>query len=151
MISLRPALPTDAALLLALEEAGMRAKAEALWGHWRPSATVSTLDISGHEMVLSDGQAVGCVATVRHADHLHLRKLYIAETARHRGIGSATLAEKMQEAERLCLPLRLSVLTTNAAALRFYLRHGFDRTSASDERIWLQRPPRAAISPPASG
>ncbi|QFU09563.1 Acetyltransferase (GNAT) family protein [Rhodobacteraceae bacterium THAF1] len=140
-ITLRPATRDDAALILILEEAGMRPYAEALWGVWTPSATPDTLDLSNHDMIEVAGQDVGCVATAWHTDHLRLRKLYIGPDSRRQGIGASTLARVFQAAAAQGMPLRLSVLTSNRDAARFYLRDGFEAISHDAERIMFERPP----------
>ena len=50
-VVLRPVVSTDARYLLDLEEVCMRSYAEALWGNWRPSDTVETLDLTGHDIM----------------------------------------------------------------------------------------------------
>ena len=145
-IVLRPALARDCATILALEEAGMRLHAEALWGNWIPSAMPETLDPGGHEMIEWGGRTVGVVATGLHDDHLRIGKLYIAPEVRNLGLGTRILNRKIAEAALLGLPVRLSVLTTNPA-LRFYRRAGFDIAHSTAERHFLIR----AATPPASG
>lgn len=59
---LRPASRSDAAYILRLEEICMRDYAEALWGHWRPSDTIESLALDGHDIIELDSKAAGCVA-----------------------------------------------------------------------------------------
>ena len=131
--TLRPAVRSDASFLLELEEACMRGYAEALWGGWRPTATVETLDIEGHEIIEQDGEAVGCVAMKWHPDHLFIDKLYIAPAYQGRGIGAVVLRGKTEAAAAKGLPTKLSVLTTNPAE-RFYRREGFVLEAETPER-----------------
>ncbi len=102
----------------------MRGYAEALWGEWRPSATVATSDLSGHEIIEVEGKAAGCIAVTWQPDHLFVEKLYIAPPFQGRGLGAVALKDKTDEAARAGLPTKLSVLTTNPAD-RFYRREGF--------------------------
>lgn len=111
----------------------MRGYAEALWGSWRPSATMGTLPLDGHEIVLLDGEAVGCVAATWHADHLFIDKLYIAPAFQNRGLGAQVLRRKVEEAAARGLPVKLSVLTTNPAR-KFYEREGFSVETETAER-----------------
>ncbi|MEP3331832.1 hypothetical protein [Sedimentitalea sp.] len=64
-ILLRQAVRADAPVILWLEEAGMKKYATAIWGSWRPSATVEEIDVSNHQMVEIEGQTIGCIATTR--------------------------------------------------------------------------------------
>lgn len=133
---LRPAGTDDVAYLLAIEEACMRAYAEALWGTWRPR---EGLDPAGHEIVEEHGIDVGCVATTLHADHLFVDKLYVDPAFQGRGIGTAILRRKIGEAAARGLPTTLSVLTTNPAD-RLYRREGFVVVGETRERRRMTRP-----------
>jgi len=131
--NLRPAKRSDAGYLLDLEEACMRAYAEALWGSWRPADTIETLDLSGHEIIELEGQPCGCVAVSWRSDHLFIEKLYIAPSYQGRGIGAFALRTKTDIAAERGLPTKLSVLTTNPAD-RFYKREGFTLEAETTER-----------------
>jgi N-acetylglutamate synthase-like GNAT family acetyltransferase len=132
-VTLRPATKSDAAYLLKLEEVCMRAYAEALWGGWKQSDTVESLDVAGHEVIEQDGNAVGCIAAIWHADHLFIEKLYIGPAFQGRGIGTHVLNTKSCQAAQRGLPMKLSVLTTNPAD-RFYQREGFVLEAETQER-----------------
>ena len=142
---LRPACPGDAGLVLRLEEEGMRAYAQALWGAWRPSATPENLSLDGHRIVVADGADVGCLAVEHHAGHRRLRKLYIAVGARNQGIGAWSLNRVVSEAFAGGLFVRVSVLVTNPA-IRFYLREGFVHSGGTAERRFLERHPDGSIA-----
>lgn len=133
---LRPACSGDVAYLLALEEACMRAYAEALWGTWRPRAG---LDPAGHEIVVEGGIDVGCVATTLHADCLFIDKLYVDPAFQGRGIGTAILRRKVDAAAARGLPTTLSVLVTNPAD-RLYRREGFVVVGETPERRRMTKP-----------
>ena len=132
-IALRPAEISDAKYLLELEETSMRGYAEALWGNWRPSATVETLEIAGHEIIELNGRAVGCIAVTWHSDHMFVEKLYIDPEFRSQGIGASALRSKTDAAAAMGLPTKLSVLSTNPAD-RFYRREGFTLEAETPER-----------------
>lgn len=132
-INLRSARRPDVGYLLELEETCMRGYAEALWGSWRPSDTVETLDLTGHEVIELDGQACGCIAVTWHPDHLFVEKLYIDPAYQRRGIGAYALRVKTEAAANKGLPTKLSVLTTNPAD-RFYRREGFTLETETAER-----------------
>lgn len=143
-ITLRPADKAHARYLLDLEETCMRGYAEALWGNWRPSDSAESLDVAGHELIVLDGEVVGCVAVTWHPDHLFIDKLYIAPPFQGRGIGAAVLRGKVDEAAGRMLATKLSVLATNPA-IGFYRREGFVLETETAER---RRMSKTAVPPP---
>lgn len=114
----------------------MKAYAEALWGAWRPSDTTATLDVSAHEMIVRNGEAIGCVATRQAPDALHLTRLYLAPAARKQRIGSLVVQELLARAATRTCPVRLRVLTNNPA-FRFYARHGFRTERETREHFYM--------------
>ena len=135
---LRRATRQDAPHIMQLEEDGIRTRAEELWGNWRPSATPETLDLTGHAMIEMAGVAVGCIACERHPDHVRIRKLYISAAHRRQGLGAMSLALTVQEAEARGLATRVSTLSTNTDAKRFYEREGFRVIETTAERILFE-------------
>jgi len=136
-LRLRPAKREDAAFILQLEKAGMQTHATKLWGTWRASADLDTLDLAGHEIIILDDTAVGCVAVTWHADHMRLCKLYIAPAQQGCGIGAKVLAAKIDDARARGLPVVVSTLSPNLRAIAFYERAGFTVTATDRERIML--------------
>jgi GNAT superfamily N-acetyltransferase len=128
-----PATTGDKPFLLELEETCMRAYAEALWDAWKPSASIETLDVAGHEIIMIGGENAGCIAVSWQPEHLFINKLYISPIFQGRGIGASVLRAKTQVAAEAGLPTHLSVLTTNPA-VRFYQREGFTIASETAER-----------------
>ncbi|MCT8160196.1 GNAT family N-acetyltransferase [Pseudoruegeria sp. SHC-113] len=138
----RAAKPGDAAFILDLERTGMEAYAVALWGQWRPSATLETLSLAGHRILQAGARDVGCLALWEDPSCLFVKKLYIAPEARGRGHGAWALTQLTAEAQARGLPIRLNVLVTNPA-LRFYRREGFRVCARSPERITCDWQPGA--------
>lgn len=138
-IDFYPATSSDAEYLLRLEETCMRNYAEALWGCWKPSATVEKFHAANHYLIQRDGIPVGCIAEMWHADHLFIGKLYIDAPFQRQGIGAVVLRMKSQEAAVWGLPIKLSVLTTNPA-YAFYRREGFEVESETAERRRMTKP-----------
>ncbi|WP_425041506.1 GNAT family N-acetyltransferase [Primorskyibacter sp. S187A] len=143
LVTLRAATDADRELVLRLEEEGMRAYAQALWGNWHPSATTASLDLAGHEMITVGGKIVGVIQTKDHGQSLQVAKLYIASDARGMGFGAAAIWQKVGAEDR---SIWLNVLTTNPDARRFYERLGFSVREETPERWCLQLKP-SAVSP----
>lgn len=139
----RPAEPSDAGYLLALEEACMRRHAKALWGRWQPSATIESYDTAGHRILMVSGHFAGCIAAIRRMDELFVSKLYIAPEYQNQGIGAVVLRTVTSQATKMNLPIRLTVLSTNPA-LRFYERQGFFVEKETAERRHLCFAPTGA-------
>ncbi len=116
----------------------MRGHAQALWGEWRPSADVHTLDLTGHEIIEVSGNSVGCLAVEQARDHIRIRKLYIDAPHRRQGIGAAVLAQAVRAADSNGMKTRLSTLTPNYDAIRFYEREGFHIIATTQERVLLE-------------
>jgi len=133
---LRDAAPADGPFVLWLEEVCMKDYAVALWGEWLQSATWDKIDLTDHQIIELEGQAVGCIASTRFEDSLRVNKLYLRPDYQNRGIGANVLKSVIERARLLGLPIRLSVLTTNPA-LKFYLREGFSVEAETAERRTL--------------
>ena len=135
LVTFRAATDADRQLVLRLEEEGMRAYAQALWGNWQPSATTASLDLAGHDMITIGEETVGVIQTKDHGQSIQVAKLYIAPDARGMGFGAAAIWQKVGTEDR---PVWLNVLTTNPDARRFYERLGFSVREETAERWCLQ-------------
>lgn len=74
----------------------------------------------------SDGVALGCAGVALFADFAEVKRMYVRNAARGRGVAQALLAQLEREAQSAGLSiLRLETGERQAAALRFYHRAGF--------------------------
>jgi len=90
-------------------------------GAGRPAADAWLARVGGPE-----GSAVGYLDARRVADELHVLALAVAPEARRRGVASELLGAALGEAEAAGTAVcHLEVRAGNAAARRFYARHGF--------------------------
>lgn len=86
-------------------------------------------------MVYEDGRPVGCAIYGRgrdagYEDWCEIVSLYIHPDVLHRGVGSALLQETLRlMREDGCSRFYLWAIEGNHLADRFYLKHGFRRTS----------------------
>lgn len=75
--------------------------------------------------------AVGCGGVAVFADFAEVKRMYVREAARGRGVAQALLTRIEREAREVGLVLlRLETGDRQAAALRFYHRAGFRRCAA---------------------
>ncbi|MEO1795531.1 MAG: GNAT family N-acetyltransferase [Pseudomonadota bacterium] len=146
--ALRPAGDADRVDILALEEAGIRYAAEALWGNWRPSSSPEALELTGHEMVVDGAEILGCIQTLEEPGHVQIAKLYLAPQAQGHGIGAALLDLKKGLAAAKSQKLCVRGLTTNPRARAFYEREGFHLIKETAERwFWEWTPNSAQVGP----
>lgn len=91
-----------------------------------------------HRLVLVAGQVAGLIAVEDEPTHLWLVKLYLLERFRGKGLGSALLAQVMQQARAQGKRVRLRVLRVNTGARRLYERHGFKVVQDTPERHFME-------------
>jgi putative acetyltransferase len=78
-----------------------------------------------------DGVAVGCGGVARFEDFAEVKRMYVREGARGRGVAQALLARFEREARDAGLDvLRLETGDRQLAAMRFYQKSGFRRCGA---------------------
>jgi ribosomal protein S18 acetylase RimI-like enzyme len=83
------------------------------------------------EIVEHDGAPIGRIVTARTPDAVLIVDIALIASWRRRGIGTSLVNGVLDEARAADLPVRLSVVANNAAALRFYLRLGFRPIASS--------------------
>ena len=77
-------------------------------------------------IVEQSGQRIGRLYLNETGDHLHLVDIILRPESRGTGIGTAIVADLIDQAHRAGKPVRLSVDKTNLGAARLYRRLGFD-------------------------
>lgn len=141
-ITLRPAQPSDLEFSFEVTEATMRGYVESTWGQWEPSFQherhTQSFNPRTHQVILFAGEAAGILAVEQHHTHVLLEKLYILPRFQNQGIGSVILQDILRGARSQGKPVRLRTLTVNAAAQRFYQRHGFVITEHTPERVFME-------------
>jgi ribosomal protein S18 acetylase RimI-like enzyme len=128
-ITLRPATPQDSALVYELKKRALGPCVIAAHGGWNEEEQQRMHERqfrpAGSQIVMQDGRVVGMLSADEHADHIHLRQLFILPEAQNRGIGTRLLGLVLERARTVALPVRLQVLKVNKRAQAFYVRHGF--------------------------
>jgi putative acetyltransferase len=88
------------------------------------------------------GRAVGCGGVALFSDFAEVKRMYVRDGARGRGVADAILARIEQEVRDAGLSvLRLETGERQVAAMRFYARAGFRRCQAFG--AYTLMPPRA--------
>jgi len=144
-IRLRPATDDDREFLFALYGTTRARELEA-WG-WGPTQRDAFLKMqfdaqvrsygaqypaAEHSIIMRDERPAGRMIVVRGDDALRLVDIALMPEYQRLGIGGGLLRELMRRASNENLALRLSVLASNAAAIRLYERLGM-RRSGGDE------------------
>ncbi len=89
-----------------------------------------------------DGAAVGCGGVALFSDFAEVKRMYVRESTRGRGIADALMARIEAEAREAGLTdLRLETGDRQLAAMRFYERAGFRRCAAFG--AYAEMPPNA--------
>ena len=142
-IQLREANPSDAEFIYRVVETTMRAYVEQIWGSF--SEDYNRKNIAGsitariYSIIRFDGQDIGALAVERQSTHIQLTQMYILPSHQNRGIGTWLVRELAREAKESGKPLRLRVLSVNPAR-RLYEREGFQVTSTTPERVFMELP-----------
>lgn len=127
-LSLRKATDDDSEFAYQVKRAAFREYAEQVWG-WDEDQQrrfhAERFASQDFRIISVGGSDVGVMAVVVAADCLNVNQLFILREFQGKGIGRECMLRVMNEASKLCLPVRLGVLKVNPRALAFYERLGF--------------------------
>ena len=129
MLTVRGAIPSDAAVLSALAQ-----RSKAHWGYppewleaWRPSLTLSAEYLVRHTVLVAESASsvVGFAAVRDAGAHWELEHLWVAPGSHRRGVGRTLFAMIIEEARRM-KPMRVRI-ESDPHAVAFYERCGASR------------------------
>lgn len=83
-------------------------------------------------------EPVGMFQLYQRSDHLWLAEIQIATKYQNNGIGTKVIADLMNKARKLGLPLRLRVLHKNHRAQSLYQRLGFRHTKGTSHHYVME-------------
>lgn len=145
MYALRPASDADFPFARRVKQDGLRPYVSEIWGWdsetqdrrfaelWNPEVT---------SVITMGGEDVGYIVLEREGPHLLLAGIYIDGPWRRRGVGSAVVADLLEEARTTGGRVKLQVLRANPAKL-FYERLGFVTIGETDTHIQMVSQPSA--------
>lgn len=160
MLERRPVADSDEPFLRELYASTRPEVAE-----WPPELLVPFLDLqfraqrqdwasrfpgSEHEAILRDGDPVGRLWVAWPPGECRIVDLTLLPECRRAGIGTSVAADVLARADEAAVPVRLSVVHTNAAGLAFWGRLGFSSVAADEIYAEFERPLNAALPPSAS-
>ena len=147
-VRLREATAADCEFIYRLVETTMRGYVESVWGSFSEDYTRKNTEeyVSArtYSVIELDGDEIGALAVERHDTHIQLTQLYVLPTHQNRGIGTYLIRQLIAEAKDAQKPLRLRVLSANPAR-RLYERLGFQVTSQTPERFFMELPPTDTV------
>lgn len=93
-----------------------------------------------HSIIVSNGRPAGRIWVERTDEYILVVDIALLPAYRNAGIGSFLFRELMKEADDARKTLRLTVSKSNAGAMRFYGRLGFNVTGETDLDCRMERP-----------
>lgn len=146
-IESRPATRDDLAFAFATLRESMREYVAAAFGAWddthQAALFAPSFDLRTHRVLRAAGADAGILAVEAHVDRIHLARIFLAPSARRRGLGGRVLRALLAWSHERELPLVLTVLRTNPDALRFYERFGFRTVGETPTHVHLEAEPTA--------
>ena len=126
----------------------MRAYVAAAYGEWNDALQhalfAPSFDLRTHRVLRADGADVGILAVEVLVDRVHLARIFLRPDAQGGGLGGRVVRALLAWSHARGLPLVLTVLRTNPAALRFYERLGFRCVGETSTHMHLESEPGAA-------
>ncbi len=102
---------------------------------------------SRHEIIVSGGEDVGRVWSVRLEEGLRIADIGLVASARNTGLGTKVMQAIQQEAQAMGKPLRTAVFKFNEGSIRWHVSLGF-QLEREDEYmyflIWQGAPPEVS-------
>ena len=92
-------------------------------------------------VVEMNGSVVGWMVLAESSDEIRLADWLLRQDCRGRGIGTRILNGVLERARSVGKPVRLHVEVSNVAAVRLYLRMGFERVSGDGVRDFFEANP----------
>jgi len=117
---------------------------EALFG-WRGDGVErekfrESYDVDNTNIILAGGVSVGWWTVQRSTSEIHLAAIYLLSSHQGQGIGSGVIRDLMAEADKACVPIRLSTAAINPAR-GLYARLGFLLTHEDRYKAYFERKP----------
>ena len=145
MTILRSAVESDKNAIFALHEELFRPHIDQIWGwndEWQRGNFLTEWDRAQTEVIECDEHMAGYLQTERgnNPEHLYVLSLAISPEHQGRGVGTHVMNTLMRRTTKQHLPVRLNVFRTNPAALRFYLRLGFETDGSTESGVALKWP-----------
>lgn len=122
-MNIRPAVPSDAEAILALERASFAVP----WSESSIRGDLASNPAAHYLVAVEEGCVVGYIGMWAILDEAQVMDVAVAPAARRRGIGRALVARMIEEARELGLDrILLEVREKNTGAIALYAAMGFE-------------------------
>jgi ribosomal protein S18 acetylase RimI-like enzyme len=131
----RLAAASDEAELFEIHRAVFQGHVEQIWGWdegWQRANFAREMASSTTLVVRIDASLAGDLQFREEDDRLFVHNVALLPDCQNRGIGTELIRVLQAKAANRGIPLELAVFRTNASALRFYERLGFEKRCATD-------------------
>ncbi len=140
-ITRRPGSDLDREFLYALLRRSLGPHIEATYGRWdeawQREYFLKTTDPSKHEILESNGEAIGCLLVEERPQSLQLHRILLLPEHQNRGIGARVMQQLMARASSQGKAFRLQVFRVNPA-VHFYERLGFKRIGETETHFLME-------------
>lgn len=140
-VQLRQAADDDEPFLRKLHREAMGPHVETTFGSWNDDVQAERFakaPIAAHQLVVLDGNPIGCLLVLREHDAVVLSRIWIAPAAQRRGIGTRLILQVCDTVGEEGSPVRLRVLRSNPAR-RLYERLGFEIVAETPTHFVMER------------
>ena len=143
---LRPATERDRDWLDDLRRAVYARLFQATWGRWDEDRHCRHFDATwqrgGIQVIEQHGQPVGMLQLLDGEDGLEVAEIQLLPAHQNLGLGTAVLADVLEQADRQGRDVFLSTGLRNTDACRLYRRLGFEETGRTDAKVHMRRAAR---------
>lgn len=144
LLRLRQAMPDDREFLWRLHRETMRVYVDRTWGWddgWQRKRFDENFDTAPLRMIEYGTLTIGYICVQRSGHEIFLASIEIAPEFQNQGIGTRLIGDVLDEADRLRLAVRFSVLKVNPAR-RLYERLGFQCSGETSTHFVMVRQAR---------
>ncbi len=143
LVSLRAAAPGDREFLWWLHRETMGDYVRQTWGWddgWQRRRFDENFDPMQLQIVEYEERAIGCISVRYPGSEIFLAVIEIAPSFQRHGIGGFVIGNVLEDADRLQLPVKLSVLKVNPVRT-LYERLGFQHAGETATHYSMKREP----------
>jgi len=128
VVRLRPAVTDDLSFVFKVKQEALRESIAKTWGWddaWQEQYHVEHFDPRSYQIIMLNGEDIGCISIDERVDELHLAVLELLPAFPNHGIGTGLIQDLIDRAKFENKSVMLEVLKVNKRAKTLYKRLGF--------------------------